>query len=274
MQLQSALGAKMPRVFSGAAKVTVEYLEGRLALLRLNNPKVNQLDMPFLQEVHAAISTLEKESEVDGVVIASALPKVFSAGLDLTELVDAKEARLTEYFGMFQETFKKLFTSPLLTVAAINGSAPAGGTVLAMGCDYRIVGDNPKFSIGLREAAIGITPPTWLQILAVQTVGVRNAKWDLQLGAMFTPQEALQRGYVDRVVPDSQVISEAVATARAALKVPNVPRINVKLTQHRPLAATIGAASAVEFWGSVSHPTAQEELKKLIAGLQTGTRKA
>ena len=151
-----------------------------MAVVKLNNPKANQLNLPFLEEIHHTISVLEREDEVDGVVICSGVPKVFCSGLDLNELVDAqvslslslslslsvcvcvyvclslflssrlflsrfvslvlyltdcstfiacilfiplplKETALKNYFTTFQDVFKKLYTSPLFTIAAING---------------------------------------------------------------------------------------------------------------------------------------------------------
>ena len=54
-----------------------------------------------------------------------------------------------------------LYTAPLPVIAAINGAAPAGGCLMAMSCDYRIMAQHPKFNIGLNETLLGIVAPTW-----------------------------------------------------------------------------------------------------------------
>ena len=57
-----------------------------------------------------------------------------------------------------------VYMSPIPTIAAINGAAPAGGCLIAMSCDYRILAKHPKIVIGLNETALGIVAPTWVSI--------------------------------------------------------------------------------------------------------------
>lgn len=260
----------MPGAFSAVGKISVDYLKGRVAVVKMSNPKVNQLDLPFLKELHQTITTLEEKDEVEGIVLTSAVPRVFSGGLDLNELATTDEKAAVRYFTAFQDTFKKLFTSSLFTVAAVNGAAPAGGTVIAMGCDYRIGTNNPKYVMGLREAAIGIVPPTWLQSLAARTLGQRNAELDLQLGSMFAPVEAHARGYLDQITSEEAMLEAAIAAVDRALKTPKQARVAVKRMQRRAVAESMGPGCAEEFWETVRQPVVQEEVKRMLQALQKG----
>ncbi|KZS04326.1 3,2-trans-enoyl-CoA isomerase [Daphnia magna] len=94
------------------------------------------------------------------------------------------------------------------------GHAPAGGCLLAMCCDSRIM-VNGKSKIGLNETKLGIVAPFWFKDTFVNTIGVRQSERALQLGSLFTPDEALKIGLVDRVLPDPEA---ATAVAESELK--------------------------------------------------------
>lgn len=113
-------------------------------------------------------------------------PKVFSAGLDILEMYGKSPERCGEFWKAVQEIWLQLYGSDMVTIAAINvrtvhhtnshlqpktvsphprappqGSSPAGGCLLSLVCDYRIMADNPRYSIGLNETLLGIVAPFW-----------------------------------------------------------------------------------------------------------------
>ena len=202
---------------ASANKLVAVEKSGGYATLRLTAPPVNVLNLALIEETTAAIKQLE--GEVGGIILAGN-PKIFSAGLDLAELHQPDEARLGAYWGAFERLWEALYTTPLVTVGAAEGSAPAGGCVLMISCDYRVMGDNPKLRMGLNETAVGMTPPAWLLALARDTVGARAAQRLLQSGAMLSPQECLAVGYLDEVVEAGAVEERAAAVMRQWLKVP------------------------------------------------------
>merc|ERR1712183_590571 len=109
-----------------------------------------------------ALSFIENDHpHIHSLVLNSSNSSIFSAGLDITELYKPDPNRLPEFWKSFQQLFIKLYGSRLATIAAIEGSAIAGGCMLAMSCDYRIISSN-KITIGLNETKLGIAAPFWM----------------------------------------------------------------------------------------------------------------
>ena len=94
-------------------------------------------------------------------------------------------------------------------VGALNGPSPAAGCLLALACDYRIKGDNPKFVTGLNETMLGFAAPSWLAQTFVDVVGHRQAYQALLLSNLYSPNDALKIGLVDQVCPVDQLNAEA-----------------------------------------------------------------
>ncbi|XP_015667443.1 enoyl-CoA delta isomerase 1, mitochondrial [Protobothrops mucrosquamatus] len=213
------------RAMSGASPVLVELDErAGVAVVRLQQPPVNGLSLALLTELCLALQKLEDHRACRGLVIASAVPGIFSAGLDVTEMCGRSDERLGEFWRAVQQLWILLCGSRLATVAAVNGSSPAGGCLMALSCDYRIMADNPKYSIGLNETRLGIVAPFWLRDSLVKTVGHRAAERSLQLGLLYSPQEALKIGLVDDLVPEEKIQARAAEVMAQWLAIPDHSR--------------------------------------------------
>jgi Delta3-Delta2-enoyl-CoA isomerase len=157
--------------------------------------------MEMLQAMCGAIQTAESDPKIQSLILTSSLPNgIFSAGLELTELYKPDPVRLPEFWMSFQQLYLDLYGSRLSTIAAIAGPAPAAGCMLALSCDYRIMTDHPKCTIGLNESQLGIVAPPWLAQQYIDVIGKRQAELALLLGTLFPPQRALQIGLVDDLV--------------------------------------------------------------------------
>lgn len=100
------------------------------------------------------------------------------------------ETRLREFWTTLQDVWLKLYGSSFPTAAAINGHSPAGGCLLSMCCEYRVM--LPKFTIGLNETQLGIVAPSWFQASMKNILPPRVTEMALTLGTMFTTEEALK----------------------------------------------------------------------------------
>uniref|UniRef100_A0A8C4NN84 Enoyl-CoA delta isomerase 1, mitochondrial n=1 Tax=Eptatretus burgeri TaxID=7764 RepID=A0A8C4NN84_EPTBU len=136
-----------------------------VALLKLNIPPVNSLSLPLLTELAIVLDKLEMDKHCRGLILTSAVPNIFSAGLNLFDMMDKPNEHYSEFWRAVQEIWIKLYGSSLANIAAINGSSPAGGCLLALCSDYRIMANNPHFTIGLNETRLGIVAPFWYDIL-------------------------------------------------------------------------------------------------------------
>lgn len=95
------------------------------------------------------------------MILTSRVSNIFSAGLDITEMHDPDVVRLRSFWTALQNLWMTLYGTPLATVASIEGHAPAGGCLLAMSCDYRVMSTEKAFKMGLNEVALGIVAPFW-----------------------------------------------------------------------------------------------------------------
>lgn len=171
----------------------------------LSGPGKNALNTPLMTRVIA-----ELKDAGDEPVLLSGAGGAFSAGLDLKEVASLDAAGMRAFLNTLDELCRRLWTHPAPTVALIEGHAIAGGCVLALACDFRVITDSPAVRIGLNEVAIGLRfPPLVLRI--ANHVIPSHMRAEVLLGAgLFDPATALRLGVVDAVERDAR----AAATAK------------------------------------------------------------
>lgn len=204
--------------------------DSRIGLLTLQKKPVNSLDTEMLTAIADGVAALEAQPGVKAFVLTSAWEgKVFSAGLDLLEMHEPDDrASLEEFWTAVQDAWLALYTTPLATVASINGTSPAGGCLLATACDYRVMSENPKFTIGLNEAQFGLVAPDFFLDVYTNVVGQRNAEWLAGTGALLDPASALAVSLVDEVLPQGDVGPRSAAVAEKLAKLPFDARAETK----------------------------------------------
>ncbi|XP_028670198.1 enoyl-CoA delta isomerase 1, mitochondrial [Erpetoichthys calabaricus] len=238
---QSRSGRLLPcfpasqRCASTTSYLTVEMDDNTgVAVVTMKSPPVNSLSLDFLTEFSISIEKLEMDRKCRGVILTSGLPKVFSAGLDIMEMYGKGPEHCAEFWRAVQEMWLKLYGSNMITIAAVNGSSPAGGCLMAMACDYRIMADNPKYSIGLNETLLGIVAPFWFKDTMMNTIGFRATELALQLGLLHNAPNALRVGLVDELVPEKEVLSAASTAISKWLAIPDHARQITKSMMRKP----------------------------------------
>ncbi|XP_055541844.1 enoyl-CoA delta isomerase 1, mitochondrial-like [Wyeomyia smithii] len=179
------------------------------ATVTLNRPPVNSLNLELLKAISESLDDLQNNKS-RGMILTSSAKTVFSAGLDIMEMYKPKPDRLKEFWSTLQDVWFKLYGSPFPTVAVINGHAPAGGCLLSLCCEYRVM--CPNYTIGLNETQLGIVAPTWFQAALRNTISRRDAELALTLGTLFSSDEALKVGLVDELA-DSKEVAMAKAVS-------------------------------------------------------------
>ncbi|XP_076312202.1 enoyl-CoA delta isomerase 1, mitochondrial-like isoform X2 [Tachypleus tridentatus] len=242
------------------------------AIMKLQKSPVNSLNLEYLQNLYNTIDELEKDKSCRGLIITSGIPKIFSAGLDIFEMFQPTEARLREFWGALQDFWLKLYVSPLVTVAAISGHSPAGGCMIALSCDYRIMIKGP-FMIGLNETRLGIVAPLWFKNMYVNTIGQRQVELSLQLGKQFTVEEALQLGLVDEISSSHEdTIQKAQNILKIWLQVPGTARYRTKLMTREEIAESLKATKQEEI-DEVVKFVLQDSTQKTLAAYLEGLKK-
>ena len=202
---------------------------GRIRELRLARPPVNALDPALCR---ALITTLDA-AVADGVdaVVLSGAPGIFSAGLDVPHLMALGQDRqaLHAGWGAFFGAARSLAALRIPVVAALTGHAPAGGCVLSLCCDYRVMARSPNpakpFMIGMNETQVGLAVPEGAQQLMRRVIGPYRAERLLVSGSMVAADEALRIGLVDTVVEVDQVGPHALEWLSTLLALPRAPML-------------------------------------------------
>lgn len=176
--------------------------------LRLSRPPVNALNPAIVAALDAAI----KQAAVDGprFLVLSGRPGLFSGGLDVPALLKLDEASLAIFFQSFFGLLNTLASSPIPIVAAITGHSPAGGAVLSLFCDYRVMATG-DFKIGLNEVQVGLFVPAPIQAALRRLIGPHRAERMMVAGAMLSAAQAHELGLVDELAPVEFVVERALA---------------------------------------------------------------
>jgi enoyl-CoA hydratase len=191
-------------------------LDGNVAVLRIDDGKANAVSAELMEELDAGLERAEKEARA---VLMTGRPGRFSAGFDLTVMMaSADSARDLVKHGA--EFLMNLYLHPQPVVVACTGHALAAGALMLLTADVRI-GAEGAFKIGLNEVAIGMRLPVFAIELARERLSRRHFVSATTLGRVYTPAEAADVGFLDRVVAADRCVDEALATARKLAELPS-----------------------------------------------------
>ncbi len=241
---------------------------GDILELRLARPPVNALSPELIAMLHQSVRAAP-DSGARAVVI-SAGPGLFSAGLDVPALLKLDKAGMLAMWADFFGVLSAIACSPIPTVAAITGHSPAGGTVVALNCDYRVMADGP-FKLGLNETQVGLALPTAILASLRRLLGPHQAERHIVAGNMIDAAEAARIGLVDELVAPEQVIPRALEWCRFHLGLPaRAMRINRESARAdlRAIYQTPKADQVDEFVEGWFHPETQSVLQALVARLK------
>ena len=189
--------------------VRVEVAE-QIATIRLDRPKMNALNGQVQREIAEAARQADADSAVQAVVLYGG-ERVFAAGADIKEMADMSYADMSAHSRVLQDCFTAVARIGKPVIAAITGYALGGGCELALCADFRVAGESAK--LGQPEIGLGIIPGAGGTQRLPRLIGPARAKDLIFSGRHVSAEEALLIGLVDRVVPDVDVYSEALAWA-------------------------------------------------------------
>ncbi len=247
-------------------KVTIK---DHLSIIKLDRGKSNALNAEMITELNDMLKNIASDSSIAGVIITGK-DHFFSAGLDLIALYNYTEAEAAAFWHLFLDFTANItaFKKPL--VAAINGHSPAGGCVIALACDYRIMAEG-KYIIGLNEVPVGIIVPESIFKLYSFWIGQANAARSLLEGKLFSPDEALQIGLVDEVVNPASILTAAERKIKKYMAMERNTWEQSKLNIRKELINATSAdqsetlKAVLEQWWS---PATRSILKTIIGNLQ------
>ncbi len=211
---------------------------GNIWEIKLARPPVNALNFELLDALVKAIEQVQTEG-AHGIVLSGG-SKVFSGGLDVPYLLQCSTQELKACWSRFFDAARALANAKVPVAAAIAGHNPAGGCVLALCCDYRVMAEGP-FRIGLNETQVALAVPEAIQYLMRRVVGHHKAERLLVAGAMIESQQAYDIGLIDALMPAAEVTAGAVSWLESMVALPqqaqSATRRIARADIHQALAA-------------------------------------
>ena len=187
-------------------------IHDRVGLIRLNRPKaLNALSSELMVELGDALKKFEADPDI-GAIVITGNEKAFAAGADIVEMKDKS------YMDVYKQDFitdnwEQVTQCRKPVIAAVCGYALGGGCELAMMCDFILAADNARF--GQPEINLGIIPGAGGTQRLTRAIGKSKAMELCLTGRMMDAEEAERAGLVARIVPEADLLDDALNTARA-----------------------------------------------------------
>jgi enoyl-CoA hydratase len=219
-QLEQAMSAPLRHIL-------LDEVRDGIYLLTINRPKaLNALNVETLQEIGRALDVLVMDSAARVLLITGAGDKSFVAGADIEEMSTLSPIEGKAFAELGMGILRRLETLDIPVVALVNGYALGGGCELAMSCDFILASENAK--LGQPEVSLGMTPGFGGSQRLSRLVGRAMAMELLVTGRMLSAKEALQRGLVNHVYRQEELLDQGLALA---LTIVSNSRSAVQLTK-------------------------------------------
>ena len=241
---------------------------GPVREINLARPPVNALNRELLQALRGAVDDAVRDG-ARGIVLSGA-PGLFSAGVDIPALLACDRGGVRDYWKEFFALCTTLARAPIPLVAAVTGHSPAGGAVLALFCDYRVMAEG-AFRIGLNEVQVGLIVPECIQVALRRVIGRHPAERLLVAGTMLESGEALACGFVDELTGVDQVVTRAMRWLQDLLALPAHAMLSTRSLARADLAEAYADPTALPldaFTEATFHPETQAVLQQLVAKLK------
>lgn len=216
--------------------VSVEMRE-KVAVVRMDFGSANAIGRKFVQEFSGLIEEL-RTGEARGILLTGT-GRHFSAGLDLFELPGLGRKDFEDFLLRLNRMLLALFTFPAPVVAAINGHAVAGGCLLALACDSRLMADDESLKIGLSEIDLGLPLPAAAIEICKHVLPHVTLRQVLYEGRLLTPRQAFEIGMVDEVVSPELLEKRALEMVQFVARKPVMAFRNLKRKVQADVVARI-----------------------------------
>jgi enoyl-CoA hydratase len=236
---------------------------GDVAVVRIEHGRVGAMDAELLDALTDAVRA------TDRALVFTGTGSSFSAGVDLRRILDGGKPYTEAFLVALSRMFRAVFDHPRPTVAAVNGHAIAGGCVLALACDVRLMSGG---RIGLAELAVGVPFPTSALEIVRHALG-RDADRAVLRAETVGPDDAVTLGMVhERCEPD-ELLPRALALAtELAARSPEAYRL-AKSRLHRPADDAIEATTAEDDAAVLAGWTSDDTRRRIEAALAALTRR-
>ncbi len=241
---------------------------GRIREVRLNRAPANALNRELIAKLTEQLLIAGKNCEA---VVVSGRDGMFSAGLDVPSLLQEDRDAMADFWRLFSNLLNTIAFMPVPTAFALTGHCPAGGIVLALYSDYRIMCGG-KYKTGLNETQVGLVVSPIIKNALVRLIGPNTAAKILVAGTLLNADQALAIGLIDEIADDSAAaVKRAIEWCEQLLVLPGNAMLATRALVREDLHAlfdhehSIGVDKFLQLWFSES---TQKSLNELVQRLQ------
>jgi enoyl-CoA hydratase len=235
---------------------------GPVTVLRMARGKGNALNLELAEALIDALDRLDKSAA--RAVVLTGQGSVFGAGVDLPALAEGGADYARRLVPLLGRLFERLATFPRPIVAAVNGHAIAGGAILMLACDQRLLARGAA-RVGLTEVRVGVVFPAWALEVARFATPPQHFPTLVLTGRTWPPEEALTRGLVDELVEPERLLDRACAVAEELAAIPAAAFAATKLAVRQPMIEAARRQSALTEAAVLEHWCAPETLRQVAA---------
>ncbi len=228
--------------------------------LLLDGPGKNSLGTPMMESILARLV----EARGAPILFVGA-NDCFSAGLNLKEIASLDAAGMAKFVELVERLMATIYDYPAPTVACINGHAIAGGCVIALCCDHRIMTSDARARTGLNEVALGLVFPPKIMRIVEDRVPPRSRHEVVLRGALYAPVDALRLGLADELADDVRATAKARIEELAAL--PRVAYTAAKRALRKDVTAFSDADYAAALRATLPAWTSDDIKARVLAQL-------
>ncbi len=183
--------------------------------ITLRGPRGNAVGTDMIEELSVALPETAGDPGCAGVLL-TAEGSLFCPGLDLAEVLEFDREEMSCFIGAFTSLVREMYAFPKPLVCAIEGHALAGGMLVALTADWRVIGEHTL--IGLNELKVGVPLPYAMARLVAATVPRSLVSEVALLGANVPGERAVQNGLAQECAPAAEVEKRAIVRLRTFLE--------------------------------------------------------
>jgi len=229
-----------------AGTVLTEEAGDGVRVITLNRPqRLNAITPELLGDLIAALQAADRDAAIRAVVLTGA-GRAFCAGDDLKEFgsQSTDEATTRAYIERIQDVTRAMLLGDTPVIGAVRGWAVGGGLEWMINCDFAIAAEGSRFFFP--EIALGVFVTGGVTELLPRLVGLQRARALIMLSERFDAGQALEWGLLSKVVPDAELMPEALALARRIAALPRGPVRDLRRILARHSGGGLEAAMAAE----------------------------
>ncbi len=235
---------------------------GVVMVVRMARGKGNALNLELCEALVDVLDRLDAGPARAAVLTGQG--SVFGAGVDLPALAEGGAEYVRQFLPLLQRLFERLATFPKPVVAAVNGHAIAGGAILLLACDQRLLARGAA-RVGLTEVRVGVVFPAWALEIARFATPPEHFQTLVLTGRTWQPEEALARGLVDELAEPERLLDRACAVADELAAIPAAAFAATKLAVRQPMIEAARRQSALTDAAVLEHWCAPETLRHVAA---------